>query len=115
MVIAVVCTATFAAASQARIQFQETGVGLVDLVGCAGPAAKAAIPQEIMAAVGAAQTGADPTIGLSPYQVNMALPKYVHLQSFNVAIGAPQIAPGDTITAGRVVVAFGTLEELLLI
>lgn len=111
MVYAVAFNIVIAAASQPLISFTETGQAIISAV--YGPVAAVGVQQNISAFLDAPESAAQ--IVLDPVGVNISLPRYIFRENFVVTVGSNQIAALDDVSDGRVVVLFGTVEELLTV
>ena len=109
MVYSVAFNIVIAAASQALISFTETGQAIVSAV--YGPHCNVGIQQNISGFLDAPESERQTV--LDPVGVNIALPRYIFRENFVVTVGSNQVAVNDDISDGRVVVAFGSLEELI--
>lgn len=113
LLIAAVFTVNFAGDAVAFVTLNETGQALSMCV--FGETQAAGLSQSVNAGLDVSTVPGNLGAVTDPVYVNVSLPRYVLQQNFSVTVGGPIMGGADTVDAGRIVVAFGELWELLSI
>lgn len=113
LVMMVSFSMTMAANGQPIVTMWESGYAAFPMA-VWGPDAAGGTGFNVVAAYGAGNSN-NPASVLAPYSCNIVLPKYVLTTNFNVSFGSAQLAGADQVTAGRVSILFGSLEDLLTV
>ena len=114
LVAAITGFATVAAANQLSVVWLESGFDPnLAVPSVFGPLVAAlGGTQSFTAALGVSTSA--PGTGLAFPGHNIALPKLIMTQNFSVKFTSTQLAGADQLGAGRVIVWFGTMDEMLM-
>jgi len=111
MVVGASFTLLAAAEGQALVTIVETG--LANSICAFGEIVLGATTQNVNAAFDVSSVPTRAAAVMTDIGVGVALPRIVCQQNFIVTLGFHNIQAGDTVSGGRLVVAFGALWELL--
>jgi len=116
MVFATVFTMAIAASSHITITVGETGIPAAQcVVFSTGLLTGGGAAMPVSASLFAGMSTCD-TVGLQTLlTAQITLGKFIAQQNFTVTLGAANISGGDLITNIRVMIAFGSLQELMLL